>query len=98
MSDKTIVSAAIKWWRSKKPCHWDERRHIGAPTVNLSTDEEKLLAVHVSKKVMMSRKPRKSALPKGHPCKSCKKVGKRGLCFGYKCPELEAWYERSGRK
>lgn len=40
----TVNAAAARWWRSKRPKHWDLYQHLDNPDVNTKTVEEKDLA------------------------------------------------------
>lgn len=43
-----IEHAAVRWWKSKRPTHWDLYQHLDNPTVNTSTVAEEDLAAAVA--------------------------------------------------
>lgn len=43
-----IPTAAVQWWRSKRPTHWDLHTHLEHPTVNCSTAADIQLAAAVA--------------------------------------------------
>jgi len=45
------MTSAIRWWKSVRPAGWDLHDHLAAPDVNLSTNEEKQLAVAIARAV-----------------------------------------------
>lgn len=44
-----LEKAALVWWRSCRPCAFNEVEHLKNPTINLATDSEKRLARSVAR-------------------------------------------------
>lgn len=43
-----LLSAAIDWWKGKRPCEWGEEEHHKNPSVNCVTPRERVLAREIS--------------------------------------------------
>lgn len=43
-----VITAAVQWWKGKRPTHWDLHTHLEHPTVNCSTTTEHELALAVA--------------------------------------------------
>jgi hypothetical protein len=55
MKRTPLEQAAIRWWRSKKPCVYTLAEHLANPTINTTTDWEKRLAQAAAKAVRGGR-------------------------------------------
>ena len=44
-----LEKASLAWWRSHRPCAFDETEHLKNPTINLATDSEKRLARSIAR-------------------------------------------------
>jgi hypothetical protein len=52
MSDRPIILAAIAWWRSRRPCSYNQEDHLRNPLVNTTTNAEKRLARVVANRIL----------------------------------------------
>lgn len=59
-----VESAAIQWWKARRPSRWTEVQHLSNPTINCTTHSEHVLASHVSG-FMLQRRLQQSARATG---------------------------------
>jgi len=57
-----LEKATLAWWRSHRPCSFDETEHLKNPTINLTSESEKQLARSVARalKTRGSGQPQKA--------------------------------------
>lgn len=54
-----VVAAAETWWQSKRPTRWRVAQHLKNPTINTTSEAEKILARAVAAMVKIEREAKK---------------------------------------
>lgn len=58
MKPDPVITAAIRWWKNRRPCAWNEAEHLATPRVNCVTEAESKLATAVAAHIKELRKTR----------------------------------------
>lgn len=48
MKKDPVITAAIRWWKNRRPLAWDQATHLKHPKVNTVTEVEARLAATVA--------------------------------------------------
>lgn len=51
-NEASVMDAAYKWWVQKRPLGWSEETHLNNPSINVTSDAERELALRVARWVI----------------------------------------------